>query len=299
MAETFVAINDWCHKLLRGITRRTVLAPCSLDDGSLAVYYRVEPEFLPDAYYSLGGCHTLGGLPLDQVSTGRWRVTDGSKLAVLEAAGGFDLTRLDRRCWGDLRLKPPGSLWPMLSGELLAYGTGMLRGCGPCGRLDSDLDVVSVRIGALQRYPWFPPGAVQKCFFESTNLIYGDAFGELEQLWQRRADLGFLDQIARSLRMFHDWRQLPYATHPPLNAAAVMNLHLRSQALWKGPPRSGRALLRRLEFILDHTILDSSVVTVAPPRPQQNTNQNTSGSSGALDEWRDSSGYDGWLPGVE
>jgi len=296
MAKTFVAINDWCHQLLRGITRRTPLVCCCRDDATLLMHYRVEPGLLPEAYFSFCGCHSIGGLPLDQVRTGRWRVRAASKQAVMEAAGGFDLTRLDRRCWGDLRLKPAGCLWPMLAGEVLAYGTGMLRSSGPCGRLDSDLEAVSVRIGALHRYPWSPGGAIQKCFFDSTNIIYGDTFGELEQLWHRRADLTFLDQVARSLGVFRDWQQLPFATHPPLNAAAVVKLHLRSQAIWKGPPRSGRALLRRLEFLLEHTILDSAVVTSLPPKPEGNA-EDSSGT--AFDEWRDASGYDGWLPGTE
>jgi hypothetical protein len=281
MAKTFVAINDWCHKLVRDLTRSTPLEAAG-PGGEGLIRYRIDPEGLPDSYYALAGCHALDGLPLVQVRAGCWRIREGCRGVVIKAAGGFDITRLDRRCWLDLRLRPgfPGPT--MLAGELLSFGVGMLRGSGmasPHGRIQTRLERVFSRIWALHRDPNNPAEA-SKCVFCSTNVIYGDVFGELEQLWERRADIAFLDQVARALQPFRTWRDLPCSAQPPVNTQAVINLHLRSQRIWRTPPNSGRALLRRLEFILEHSILDSSAEGLRP---------------GTARPLPDATGYDGWL----
>lgn len=297
MQKTFVAVNDWCHTLLRELTRRTPLVPTRLDNGSERIFYQIHPELLPENYFSLVACHTLDGLPLEQLRLGCWRVRESSKPVVLKAAGGFDSTRLDRRCWGDLRLKPPGGRAALVSGELLVYGTGMLRGEALSGRhgvLSLASREVFSRIRALRREG--PPGLsqVHKRVYESTNLIYGDALGELEQLWNRRADTDFLEHVVQALADASVWGQQPAALYSPLNAAAVVKLHRRAQGLWNTPPRSARALLRRLEFILTNTTLKVPVQTQAPtvafPRSRI-----PSGPS--LDFRRDDLGLDGLFSG--
>jgi hypothetical protein len=266
MQKSFVAVNDWCHQLLRELTQRTPLVVTGLENGLDRVEYQIVPELLPQSYFSLVACHTLDGLPLEQVRLGCWRVRDNCKPAVLKAANGFDATRLDRRCWGDLRLKPAGGPTALVSGELLVFGAGMLRGDGVSGRhgkLSTQKERIFTRIWALRREG--PPALtkIQKRIYESTNLIYGDALGELEQLWNRRADTAFLDKVARVLADVGTWAPLPTALHSPLNAAAVIRLHRRAQGIWNTPPRSGRALLRRLEFILGNT-------TINKPEPRYN-----------------------------
>ncbi len=273
MQKTFVAVNDWCHTLLRELTRRTPLVPTRLDNGSGRVLYQIHPELLPENYFSLVACHTLDGLPLEQLRLGCWRVRESSKPAVLKAAGGFDATRLDRRCWGDLRLKPPGGRAALLSGELLVFGTGMLRGeslAGRHGALSVSSRELFTRIWALRREGSPGLSKLHKRVYESTNLIYGDALGELEQLWSRRADTDFLEKVVEVLADASVWGELPAALHAPLNAAAVVRLHRRAQGLWNTPPRSARALLRRLEFILGNTTLkipaQTQAAAVAFPR---------------------------------
>ncbi|HEY5910237.1 MAG TPA: hypothetical protein VJA21_06490 [Verrucomicrobiae bacterium] len=297
MRKTFVVVDDWCHKLLRDLTRRTPIVATRLDNGLDRVLYQVRPELLPESYFSLVACHTLDGLPLEQLRLGCWRVRRTCKPAVLAAGGGFDATRLDRRCWGDLRLKPPGGGSALLAAELLAFGTGMLRGSGLSGRhgtLTADHQTVFARIWSLRREG--SPGLTRVCkrVYESTNVIYGDAFGELEQLWDRRADVAFLDRVARVLGEVRHWGRLPVSPHPPLNAAEVMKVHRRSQAVWKAPPNSGRALLRRIEFILEHTTVDRPARRrlALPARPRFGN------PASPAPRWRrDISGYDGWLPG--
>jgi len=266
MASTFVAINDWCHQLLRCIARDSCLE--WQETGQLSCDLR--SERLPEDFYSVAACHTLDGLPLEQVRAGCWKIREGCKRAVLQAVGGYEALRMDRRCWFDLRLRPPGEKdSPVLvASELLCFGTGTLRRFSrrlPDGRLHSELEQTSDRIWALGMPTWeTTEAATEKQVFDSTNVIYGDVFGQLEQLWQRRAEAGFLDRIAQSLERFRGWRELELFNHAPFNLGAVIGIHLRSQARWRVPPANGRALLRRLDWILENTILDGLATTVRP-----------------------------------
>ena len=93
MASNFVAINDWCHQVLREIARQLPLQVAPTGE----VFCGKPSKHLPEKFYSLAACHTLDGLPLEQVRSGCWKVRDGCRGAVMQAVGGFEATRLDRR----------------------------------------------------------------------------------------------------------------------------------------------------------------------------------------------------------
>ena len=64
MTKTFVALNDPVHNLIRSVTRHTPLQAGISTDPRLLVQYSFQEQDLPEAYYSLGLYHAVGGLPL-------------------------------------------------------------------------------------------------------------------------------------------------------------------------------------------------------------------------------------------
>jgi hypothetical protein len=305
-AKTFVAINDPVHALIRKITRRTPLVIHTTLDGSLIPEYQIGPDEIPDAYYSLAVFHTIGGLSVDALQRTRWRARVIEKESLLRRANYFDAVHLDRRCARDLRLKLRKEGPGLVSAELLAFGAGTLRArnddpleeihrylWSQHGRLHPRGQQVYAQIRALHlnSLPLLFPR--RKESFDSTNVIYGDVLGELEQLWDRRADTAFLDGIARSLQSFRTGGEIAAYLSPPLNLNAVLKLHLRAQSLWRTPPVSGRALLRRIDYLLEHIHVDNCPCTFfRRTEPHIEPHQLDSAST----DWNaDLSGYDGWL----
>jgi hypothetical protein len=308
MTKTFVAVDEPVHHLIRKVTRHVPLVLQVSRGGQPILAYQVKPEELPDEYYSLAMLHAVGGMTLSCLQKTRWQPRPADRLSIAEQVSYFDAVRLDRRCCRDIRLKQRKRGPAMVSGELLAFGSGTLRARNDDqddtlqrylwtqhGRLNSRHEVVYARIRTLHRNcspDMLLPG---KESFDSSNMIYGDAFGEVEQIWERRADTDFLNQVCLALRGLRPTGEIAAYHHPPQNLEDLVQIHLQRQALWKSPPTHARVLLRRIDYILSHTVLDAGCETCfssKAPRVQVHTQKNRNGSP----TWSlDRSGYEGWL----
>src|SRR5208337_4290212 len=238
MSKAYVAISDPVHNLLRNLTRNTPLY-LHITPGELpAMAYRIRPESLPSAYYSLAVLHALEGLPLKLARRARSILKPDEKAVVPELVNFFDAVKLDRRCCRDVRLKIRKRGPGLLAGELLCFGTGMLRACNDDpvdrfqaqlwsqhGRLHTRHETVYARIRTLHRSTSPLSYNVEKEAFDSTNVIYGDAFGELEQLWDRRADTVFLEQVNQCLQCMRHQAEIAVFVHPPLGLDTLIELH--------------------------------------------------------------------------
>lgn len=299
MTRSYVAIDEPVHRLLRNLTQRTPLNAGMDAEAGWHARYEPKPEQVPDTYYCLALLHGMGGMDSRRALGAQASFSAKHRVQILEQAGYFDATRLDRRCGRDIRLKPARTGPTMVSAELLCFGTGTLRALNDDprdrlhqavmeqhGRLSTGRQEVYATIRALHGWANRPDMPTGRDSFESTNVIYGDVLGEVEQLWERRAELLFLDSVAHALCQFFHHPVICAGMQPPLNLAGVVALHLRHQRVWRTPPRTGRALLRRIEFVLGNVTVDSWPKTdLRPAQPGTSSGGSAFGSSG----------YDGWL----
>ena len=300
MTRSYVTFADPIHELLRNVTHFTPLEPVALPGADLDLRYSFRPDDLPETYYTLAVYHSLEGIPFGKVQFDRWRARPECKAYLPAQVNFFDVTKLDRRCSRDIRLKLPKNGPGMLSADLLCFGVGMLRArnddpaevlfadmLARYGRLQSRLEIVHARVHTLHwnSLPILPFPSKES--YDSTNVIYGDAHGELLQLWDRRADTDYLGKVAKYLQRIRRSAEIAADCHPPLSLPTMLQMHLRAQAVWRQPPPTARSLLHRLEFLLDQTVIDQDAATVcAAP---------ASDRPGLRSPERDRSGYDGWL----
>jgi hypothetical protein len=305
MCPQFVAIADPLHELLRALNREAHLHYWLEQDARISIRHRVQIANWPEAYFKIALLHTLGGIPLDVIPDNAQGPESRHRLEIAQRAGFLDLIKLDRRCCRDLRRLQRGNAPLLACAEILCYGIGTLRARNDdlqdpaeahlmqyYGRVTSVLEEVDSQILALHSRTNHPED-VGKERYDSTNVIYGDVYGELEQLWDRRSETSFLDRVADALQSFPR-KSAADCWRAPKAVPTLVALHQKNR-LWKAPPTGARSLLRRLDFILENTVVDRSAVTMklfssAPTYPEWLPDPEA-----LEDQGSDDSGYDGWL----
>lgn len=114
--------------------------------------------------------------------------------------------------------------------------------------------------------------------WESTNIVYGDSYGELEQLMRRRNSRQFLDRYLQLLQEATSKRTLkkndmygkPLDTSYEIFAGIcdrkgddsrlheIWLRHIDETKRWDKAPKSRKELLQRVEELLENTIIDKS-----------------------------------------
>ena len=282
MEKEFIVPCDKEHELLRKLARETPLKQvyyASDSERVLGAIYRTDQLDLPDSYF------------LDILNKSRDELAEISQERRFHHAaenGFFNAAYLDKRFEDTLRfyrLEDPTDMLTgelkksafMLTGELISNGTGLLR----------SLHRYSPKSPSLQIYIDIPVPYSQNehdnfkknRIYESTNLITGSEYGELEQLWKRRDDKGFLQAIIDSMHQFS-------IVKLSSTDSRLFSKHLELQALWQYPPCSPKELIERVEHIIEKTTFEPNITPAFTNRFKKEPAENIS---------LDRDGYDGWL----
>jgi hypothetical protein len=297
--ERFVIINDKPHQILKNLTYSTPLV--RTPEGTLhKVEYDVRNigEKIPDLYFFITwkeNLEKLLGVPTEiEEEYARERKDEFEKLLDMtpEQKQDFakkrdylDITRIDPRCFGTKRVRFPREGPSILSYELLNFGVGALR-----RKWDNQLDplhkvlringqIVPAKMEAREI-----PSHYYSSFFmrtldetwQSTNLIYGDVFGELRQIYDRRDDIGFVNDLLKTYNLVK-MNSLPtiHCNEENQLPKIVGFNHYSSGNKWSRPPRSGKELIKRIDFILSHSYIDTNPRTVyaEPEKPITNSRE--------------------------
>lgn len=171
--------------------------------------------------------------------------------------------------------------------EPLTFGVGAFRktfckqtlfqsvvGEAPHKKTDSDLLRINARyIVPTERSEADQRRVIDRITWESTNLIYGDSLGEIEQLLRRREDKEFLQAYLQTIQetgrridrknpapnnhMPYSGR-VSYVGMPYLSGRVLPAWvdHVENQGIWDKPPQSTEELVERAQFIWDNTFHD-------------------------------------------
>lgn len=305
MAERkFVYLADQKQEFLRQIARETDLTPISWSDAKHkpisrdypALFYFPWPSKLPEGTCALwrgdkdqpelsqpGGGYKSAGKYRDDnpESISLFFRMEGSALNMCNATDKWK-SGWSQNGW---RLGCDGNDGP-LALEPICFGTGIFR------ELFSRQTLFESMVGELPRQKYVSEylqslgaivttqtrhGEAERVVYESTNIIYGDSYGELEQLIRRRDDRTFLDLYLQVLN--HEGERLiPSGTDPnvwynkgrnffetyrghPSSATSgslckAWTQHIDQNGLWDKPPQTPEELLERVEYLLGNTIID-------------------------------------------
>ncbi|MCH7568304.1 MAG: hypothetical protein IIA87_02680 [Nanoarchaeota archaeon] len=244
---------------------------------------------------------------------------DDEKLRFFHFKGGMNLCEWDER--HGFRLSPPYyHSKSIVAGEPILFGIGVLRkarreqttgeamfGLAPAPKIISEF----VEIYGSHTIRNKDNGIVRNDAWESTNIILGDSYGELEQLIRRRQDEEFLEvylsEIQNMTKPVQARYRDPSHNHVFLNGLGLAHKnpafpwrvmhekHRLSQQIWEEPPNTTYELIERVDFLLKNTFVDINGIEARIEYEHQCLIEGIIERRHRNKDGIDISGYDGWL----
>lgn len=253
MPGNFVVVQDKAHKLLADLARTTPLVPLAADGTAIDIVFDTAGigKRLPPEYFAL----------IESDSS----TPEADRAAMACVHNYFSALDLDSRCASTERIRISERADTIQSAELVAFGVGALMplrgkdGKQGGARIYSE-KCTSVTIVARTHFDDDRRDYVPVAW-EPTNLVYGDAYGELHQLFNRRGETQFMAQVVQALQGLGRFsRGIPDGIHP--NLANLHRNRLLSTALWEMPPANPEELVDRVHYILTWKVIETSPRTI-------------------------------------
>ncbi len=265
MAEEFVVVWNELHRHMAALSRGTPLIPVFEGDITTARERSAKVvdvihdttnlgRIVPQKYYEL--------LDIPEF----W--ADGSRARIPETLyhqNYFDANRVDGLCRDGMRNRIDLRFTSMFAVDPINHGVGILRPVRtrsggfyavlgePLGKLTARDIKVHGHIIARTHIDPEDTNKYHAEDWESTNMLYGDMYGEVQQLHDRRTERKFLEQVVQGLNSGE-------GTLESMGTLEEFKLayrnHLACQGLWKLAPQSADELLERVDYILGHVTLD-------------------------------------------
>lgn len=254
MPGNFVVVQDKTHKLLADLARTTPLVPLVTNGVAVDIVFDTAGigKRLPPEYFAL-----IGSDP---------SMPEEDRETIAEVHNYFSALDLDSRCASTHRFRISERANTIQSAELVAFGVGALRplrgkyGKPGGAKIYSEKCTTCVTIIARTN---FDDGkkAYVPVVWEPTNLVYGDAYGELLQLFNRRGETKFMAQVVQALQELGRFSSGRLDDVHPHFAHLYRN-RLLSTALWEMPPANPEELVDRVHYIMTWKAVETSPRTL-------------------------------------
>ena len=265
MATEFVVVGNELHRHMAALSRETPLIPVferstitqrNNDAKVVDVIHDTDnlDKIVPQRYYE------LLDIPSFWADGGRARTSK-----TLYHQNYFDANRVDELCRDSMRNRISRRCTSLFSVDPINSGVGIVRPArarsgGFYAALGEPLGKLTARdmkvYGHIIARTHIDPEDTNKYHaeeWESTNMLYGDMYGEVQQLHDRRTDQDFLEQVVHGLNAGKGFLE-EIGTLEEFKQ--VYRNHLTCQSLWELPPQSPDELLERVDYILGHTTFD-------------------------------------------
>jgi hypothetical protein len=307
MAEDFAVVADELHCLMATLSRKDPLKPVFIEIGEDGYEHQSNEDGpgkrLIDIMHNITDLEPIVPARYYEILNLHDKLRTESMLYYLHWF--YDSRRTDFRCKSQNKTVIRHVPTSMFTIDLLNYGVGVFRSVKdnpnlllsflgtPSGKLvPKGTKVYSESIRQTLYNPetkqWDPER------WESTNIIYGDAYGELQQLSDRRDDTQILEYVCKILTLCTDNPKSVYVRYeeeefeePEIGdsledrkfrvESIVDQFHIECQAIWRQPPKNAKELIERVDFILERCTLDHNPmpdVTVNKKRTQENPTTN-------------------------